>query len=144
MSAVCLCKSKWVLYCSFKIFITQKLLPASWFVSVFLWLFLSYATSTTFNYVLWYVFSSSSIPQSLVLHWKGHRYRGETAHLEYRGWFLASRALLWKIQATLHCRSTQNTSTHPHIYAHRYVNIKSTQSHTHTHTRWTVLSAKKF
>lgn len=35
MSALWLCKSNWVLYSRFKIFITQKLLTASWFVSVF-------------------------------------------------------------------------------------------------------------
>lgn len=37
-SAVCLCKLNWELYCRFKTFITQKLLPASWFVSVFFFL----------------------------------------------------------------------------------------------------------
>lgn len=35
MSALWLCKSNWVLYSRFKIFITQELLTASWFVSVF-------------------------------------------------------------------------------------------------------------
>lgn len=86
MSALWLCKSNWVLYSRFKIFITQKLLTASWFVSVF-YGYSCHMQPPQFLIIFYGMCFSplESLSHSAsqdIFHWEGNKHSNETPSLE--------------------------------------------------------------